>query len=600
VGQSTEFTPEVDVPVTTPAHPVWFGPEDARLFGFFHQAAAPARDCAVILCNPFGYDAVLSHCSYRHLAERLAAGGIATLRFDYYGTGDSSGGDDASNRLDAWLRSIENACEEVRLRSGATAIALFGLRLGGLLATVAAQRAPVHDLILLGPPVSGRVYLRELRALRAMQTPVNSLAKIEDHDSEDDNFGFLMTAPMRKALEAIDPRKITIRPARRALVIPRDDGLRSEGPLVDHLLACGVEATVSTVSGYSLALRGDPYTSDLPDEAWSDIVVWLQQGHAVLKGNGDALQPPLSRSYRNVAKIGTVREEAVHFRGLFGLLTEPIEQSTRAGTAIILIDSGANHRIGNNRMYVTWARAWADLGFRVLRFDLAGIGDSPVEPGRREKEVYSPRAMFETQAAIDFMEDRGCRRFVLGGLCSGAYVAFHCAVADSRIAGIMLMNPPTFHWEEGDSLELRTRNMFGSTSAYARAAISLATWRRALHGEIHIPAIAAELGARAIAAGRSVIEDVALRAGVIDEPNDIARGFKSICARGTDTLLVYGPDDGGIDVLERHLGPNARKMRGEKHFQMKVVEGADHTFTKRPARERLRETLTQHLIARFS
>ena len=26
VGQSTEFTPEVDVPVTTPAHPVWFGP----------------------------------------------------------------------------------------------------------------------------------------------------------------------------------------------------------------------------------------------------------------------------------------------------------------------------------------------------------------------------------------------------------------------------------------------------------------------------------------------------------------------------------------------------------------------------------------------
>src|SRR5579872_5230912 len=470
----------VEIALSTPAYPLWFGASDAPLFGFYHTPSAPALDCVAVLCNPFGYDAVLSHYSYRHLAERLATAGIAALRFDYFGTGDSSGGDEAADRVDAWQQSIAIACREARVRSGARAVALFGLRLGGLLATAVAQREAVDDLILLGPPVSGRAYVRELRALRGLATSSASPNGDGVPVPEDENFGFLITAPMKKALEGVDPVKDPRRPASRALVIPRDDGLGNEEPLVAHLRSAGVDTTRSLVAGYSLALRGDPYTCDLPDEAWTQVVEWIKKGHEKL--DLEASHPVSSRSYRSVANVGGVSEEAVLFREMFGILTEPIEHTPRSETAVILVDSAANHRIGNNRMYVTWARAWAGLGFRVLRFDLAGIGDSPVQPGRREKEVYSPRAMFETQAAVDFLEDRGCKRFVVGGICSGAYVAFHSAVADARVAGVMLMNPPTFHWKEGDSLELRTRNTFSSTNAYARAALSLSTWKRALRG----------------------------------------------------------------------------------------------------------------------
>jgi hypothetical protein len=46
----------------------------------------------------------------------------------------------------------------------ASATALFGVRIGGLLAVAAAQRAPADDLVLLGTSTSGRTSVRELRA----------------------------------------------------------------------------------------------------------------------------------------------------------------------------------------------------------------------------------------------------------------------------------------------------------------------------------------------------------------------------------------------------------------------------------------------------
>ncbi|HEV3192166.1 MAG TPA: alpha/beta fold hydrolase, partial [Polyangiaceae bacterium] len=480
VNGSTEMPRAAEKDAAPLAQPIWFGPERSPLFGWFHEAVSPRRDCVVVLCNPFGYDAVLTHYSYRALAERLAATGVAALRFDYFGTGDSSGSDEGPDHIERWLADIEAACLEASRRAAVTATAVFGLGLGGLLALAATQRQPVHDLILLGPPASGRAFLRELRAIRALRTAVPPFAsEPREASSEDENFGFLMTEPMRKAIQAIDPKAMTNRTAQRALVIPRDDVSRNDAELAEHLRSCGVDVTLKGIGGYAVALQGDPYTSVLPDEAWGEIVSWLTQEHAV-KGDESPSDPLPSGHSLPATTIGAAREEAVRFGGLFGLLTEPTEQTSRSRTGIILIDSGANHRIGNNRLYVTWARSWAACGFRVLRFDLAGIGDSPVPPGRRAKEVYSPMAMPETRAAMDFLERRGCNRFVLGGICSGAYIAFHTAVDDPRVAGILLMNPPTFHWKEGDSLELHTRNTFSSTSFYLRAAMSADTWKKTL------------------------------------------------------------------------------------------------------------------------
>jgi len=120
-------------------------------------------------------------------------------------------------------------------------------------------------------------------------------------------------------------------------------------------------------------------------------------------------------------------------RGLVGILSEPATGALRPGApAIVFSNIGLNHRVGPNRLYVELARKLAPVGFRSLRFDLSGFGDS--EP-RRGGGSDLDRAILDTREAMDFLERRGVNRFVLVGLCSGADVAHRCTLKDRRIVG---------------------------------------------------------------------------------------------------------------------------------------------------------------------
>ncbi len=86
------------------------------------------------------------------------------MRFDYAGTGDSSG-DIADYGVDAWIADIEAAADELRRESGVSRIVLVGLRFGATLAALCAQRGRLRaaHVLLWDPVVDGAQYLRELR-----------------------------------------------------------------------------------------------------------------------------------------------------------------------------------------------------------------------------------------------------------------------------------------------------------------------------------------------------------------------------------------------------------------------------------------------------
>ena len=100
--------------------PMLFGPASRQLFGLFH---APERDArlAVVICMPLGQEAVRGHRLFRVLADRLARAGVAVLRFDYHGSGDSPG-EDTDGDLEGWRRDVCTAHEELRRRTGARRI----------------------------------------------------------------------------------------------------------------------------------------------------------------------------------------------------------------------------------------------------------------------------------------------------------------------------------------------------------------------------------------------------------------------------------------------------------------------------------------------
>jgi hypothetical protein len=124
-------------------------------------------------------------------------------------------------------------------------------------------------------------------------------------------------------------------------------------------------------------------------------------------------------------------------RRLAGIITEPAACAPRLG--LVLVSAGLLPKFGPYRLYAQLARRLADDGVVTLRFDLGGIGDSGQEYATRPLKT---RTEFEIRAAIDHLSERyGLNGIVLGGLCSGAEDSFRGAASDSRVTGVVLIDP---------------------------------------------------------------------------------------------------------------------------------------------------------------
>lgn len=145
----------------------YFETNGRSLLGSSHPAPRlHVGGASVLLCNPFGEEAARVHRAYRVLAGKLQDEGYATLRFDYSGTGDSSG-EALDCTVEDWLDDIEAAIGELRRQSGNPRTVLVGLRFGATLAALCAQREHLRiaQLVLWDPVVRGDHYLQELGAM---------------------------------------------------------------------------------------------------------------------------------------------------------------------------------------------------------------------------------------------------------------------------------------------------------------------------------------------------------------------------------------------------------------------------------------------------
>lgn len=118
----------------------------------------------VVLCRPFGQEAVRTAPMYRVLASRLAREGISSLVFDFHGTGDSPGAEDQQS-LESWTADLEAADKVVRSRCPGT-VDWFAMGLSAHVALRAAGRTahPPRKLILWEPVVNGADYAEALFA----------------------------------------------------------------------------------------------------------------------------------------------------------------------------------------------------------------------------------------------------------------------------------------------------------------------------------------------------------------------------------------------------------------------------------------------------
>jgi alpha-beta hydrolase superfamily lysophospholipase len=598
--QPEEATPSADL-VAEGASPCVFGDPSAPLFGFFHVPRGVPRTCAVVLCNPFGYESLCVHRAYRHLAEQLAAAGFAVLRFDHHGTGDSSGNDTDPDRVRTWIDGIHRAADAVKARAQATSVALFGVRLGATLAAVAgAERNDVDDAVLWAPPVGGKAYARELRAFRLLkgEAPPHPDDPVIDGEEA---VGFVLTKTTLAALGKLDLLSLSSRPAARVLLLGRED-LAMDARLAPKLRERGAHVEERIAEGYPTMML-DPHESVVPESAFRAVVDWLSAAHDARKAVRISSIASSERTMRlRLPDDSTVREECARFGRddeLFGIVTTPeTRHPTRSRTGVVFLNVGANHRVGPNRMYVVMARRLASLGFAALRFDIAGLGDSPSRPGKTERRLYALDSVEDVRAAIELLRaEHGVDRIVLVGLCSGAYLAYHSAARIPGLAAQVLINPQTFAWNEGDSLKLAVRQAIKSQDFYRKAIWQPETWRRALRGELHLAGIARGLARKL----RKRVENRTRRAiyrtlRLRPDPADVAGTLLDLDDNNTRVLMLFSAEDGGIDEMESHLGPAAAVMRDARAFRLAFIERADHTFTTTSAQKRLSDLVADHLV----
>jgi pimeloyl-ACP methyl ester carboxylesterase len=124
---------------------------------------------------------------------------------------------------------------------------------------------------------------------------------------------------------------------------------------------------------------------------------------------------------------------------LVGIMSWAVTAAPSSNPTVVILNTGIVHRVGHHRMFVTLSRAFAAVGFNVLRFDFAGIGDS--EP-RTDSLSPLDSSLADLSDVLDWLErERGISRVVLVGLCSGADHAILQAHNDARVAGLVLMDP---------------------------------------------------------------------------------------------------------------------------------------------------------------
>jgi alpha-beta hydrolase superfamily lysophospholipase len=574
----------------------WFGSEERRAFGWYHAPSGSnhGRDTAVVLCPPLGHEMLCMHRAYRHLAERLAALGFPVLRFDYHGTGDSVGDDHHPDRVPAWLGTIEQAVDMMR-DAGAARVALVGVRMGATLAAVvASRRTDVGALVLVAPCASGSTYLRELRAMHKLRDRGERRPPFRgQRDGDEEAIGFVFRRETIEGLAQIDLRNMSGGVIDQVLIVPRDDLPGAEPRIAERLRARGSRVDVVHAAGYATIAADDPYLAGVPVAIWTAVSQWLDAASPT----GGNVPTPKAESMWPSAGTDVV-ESAIRFgvgERLFGILSEPV-RTGGTDLAVVVSNTGANSRVGPNRLGVTIARRLAARGHAVLRFDLGGIGDSAPAEGTLENELYASHSIGDVRASIDALVARGYRRFVALGLCAGAYMSFQAGVLDERIQGLVLMNPAALEWQHGrkvERLDARRGSGFRSTRYYKHKVLRLETWKRVARGDVDARGIALALGTRLRDRAATSIKRTALVLGrghwVM---SDLARKFTALAQRDAQVLLLLNSDEPMLDELDHHLGSMMPWLE-TRGLSLEVIDDTDHVFAPVWSQERATDVIAE-------
>jgi alpha/beta superfamily hydrolase len=281
-----------------------------------------------------------------------------------------------------------------------------------------------------------------------------------------------------------------------------------------------------------------------------------------------------------------MNEEAVHFGSLgslIGIVTTAGPRNNEDKPGVVLLNPGIVHRVGPGRIYVKIARALAEQGFTVLRFDFSGIGDSSV---RLDNRRFEESSVDEVCAAMSFLQaTRDISRFILLGGCSGALISLKTAHADRRAIGAILINFPARADDEEQTIYRNDCHYY-----WKFALLSLKSWRKLLTGQSDYRkigrALAQEMKHRFVDRKRGSDSDHRFRATL-----------RELAGRGVQLTFICSKGDPLLQDLREAGGTDLKRLCAQDKVTCDVIPRSDHTFSSLCDQERLVDAILKRANA---
>jgi pimeloyl-ACP methyl ester carboxylesterase len=572
IDGEADVTRSLDTSATI-EEPIWFGPEERPLFGWLTMPADGLARGGVLCAPPIGREVRSGRRAMRRLALSLATLGYVSLRFDFDGTGDSSGGINDVGRDEQWIASIVAATTYLR-SSGLTSVSAVGMRLGATLLGVAADRNALNlfSVVLWDPCESGQSFLRELNALEALRR---------------DDFHIVAGAPIETSefvfstRSVEDIRRVSLSETEasfgeRTLVVTRSDRPLSKR-LRTHF--SGEHFEWQTTDEQSSLIDVDPMWAVLPEHTLDAIVTWLS-APAVTPAPFTLPEATTSAVVASLPDRFAVTEHFVQVgpQRLFGIVTEPV--GPISGPFIVMFNVGNEEHTGPSRLWVELSRRWAGFGLRSVRFDLRGLGDSPWPPHSLNDEFFFDGWLEDIVTVVRALNPEDASNSVFIGLCSGAYWAIEAAL-ELHAKGVCAINPPLYidvlHSVRKLETSHRSRisNLGNRLKHFARRRWTFAKHRWVSAAAWHVTRIFLP---------KSYSEDILEKLG--DEDIDL--------------LLFYGIEEvWPYNRIPFFRSMDVRRLTTTSTRRVEYVPGLDHGMHSADGRTRTVNMLDEHVLEHF-
>jgi hypothetical protein len=178
------------------------------------------------------------------------------------------------------------------------------------------------------------------------------------------------------------------------------------------------------------------------------------------------------------------------------------------------------------------------------------------------------------------------------GLCSGAHASFHAAldVDGAPLAESVIINPLTFYYRRGASLDQPSVRQHHEWQWYQRSMRRRDRWMKLLRGDVELRRVARA----AVDRVRLLVTRRLLRQG-----DDLARDLLRIAASGRKLTFVFARFDPGYDLLMTSAARIVKRLRRQGTVALWQIDDADHTFEAKRARDVMIESLVAHLTQRY-